>query len=47
MNTVNLSKLKIGSLFLYNPTLKPKGVKYEESELTEAKIMYFYSFDPS
>jgi hypothetical protein len=47
MNTVNLAKLKIGSLFLYNPQLKPQHAKPEESDYTEAKIMYFYSHDPA
>lgn len=45
MNTVNLAKLKIGSLFVYDPTLKPRMPHPEESDFTDAKIMYFYAHD--
>ena len=37
-----ISKIKIGSLFLINPTLKPKSAKPEEEEYTDAKILFFH-----
>jgi len=36
------SKLSIGSVFIVNPTLKPKTKKPQEEEFTDAKIMFFY-----
>ena len=37
-----VGKIKIGSLFIMDPTLKPKSAKPEEEEFTDAKIMYFH-----
>lgn len=39
--------MKIGSVFIINPTLKPQTVKPEEEEFTDVKIMFFHptSFD--
>lgn len=37
-----LGKIKIGSVFIMDPTLKPKTIKPEEEEFTDAKIMYFH-----
>ncbi len=37
-----IGKIKIGSVFIMDPTLKPKSVKPEEEEFTDAKIMYFH-----
>jgi len=34
--------MKIGSAFIVNPTLRPKTVKPEEEEFTDAKIMFFH-----
>ena len=35
-------KLQIGSVFAVNPTLKPKSLKPQEEEFTDAKILFFY-----
>ena len=35
-------KLTIGSVFLVDPTLKPKARKPAEEEFTDAKILFFY-----
>ena len=37
-----IGKIRIGSLFMVDPSLKPKSTKPEEEEYTDAKIMYFY-----
>lgn len=37
-----MGKIKIGSLFVIDPNLKPKSVKPEEEEYTDAKIMFFH-----
>ena len=37
-----LSEIKIGSIFIVDPTLEPKSRKPNEDELTDCKIMYFY-----
>ena len=37
-----VGKIKIGSLFLVDPSLKPKSAKPEEEEYTDAKIMFFH-----
>jgi len=37
-----MSKLTIGSVFLVDPTLKPKTKKPAEEEFTDAKILFFY-----
>ena len=36
------SNLKIGSVFVINPTLKPKTPKPQEEEFTDCKILFFY-----
>jgi hypothetical protein len=36
------SKLQIGSVFVVNPTLKPKTRKPADEELTDAKILFYY-----
>ena len=36
------SKLQIGSVFIVNPTLKPKAKKPQEEEFTDAKILFYY-----
>jgi hypothetical protein len=42
MLTNIIGRIKIGSLFLVDPNLKPKSVKPEEEEYTDAKIVFFY-----
>ena len=37
-----IKMMKIGSIFIMNPQLKPKSAKPEEEEFTDAKIMYFH-----
>ena len=37
-----LDQIKIGSVFLVDPTLKPTKVKPQEEEYTDAKILFFY-----
>ncbi len=37
-----IGKIKIGSLFIVDPTLKPKTAKPEEEEFTDSKIMFFH-----
>lgn len=37
-----IGKIKIGSIFVMDPTLKPQKEKPEEEEFTDAKIMYFH-----
>ena len=37
-----VGRIKIGSLFVVDPSLKPKSAKPEEEEFTDAKIMFFY-----
>jgi hypothetical protein len=37
-----VGRIKIGSLFLVDPSLKPKSIKPEEEEYTDAKMMFFY-----
>lgn len=37
-----LSEIKIGSVFIVDPTLEPKTRKPTEDELTDVKILYFY-----
>jgi len=39
---VALSKVKIGSVFLVDPTRKPRHEKPAEEEFTDAKIMFFH-----
>jgi hypothetical protein len=34
--------MKIGSVFIMNPTFKPQKDRPEEEEYTDAKIMFFY-----
>ena len=34
--------MTIGSVFIVDPTLKPKAKKPQEEEFTDAKIMFFY-----
>ena len=36
------NKLSIGSVFIIDPTLKPKARKPAEEEFTDAKILFFY-----
>ena len=41
-----LSQIKIGSLFLMNPTIiPPKDPKPREEDYTDVKILYFYPRD--
>lgn len=42
MQTNLQGKIKIGSLFILDPTLKPKKAKPEEEEFTDAKIVFFH-----
>ena len=37
-----LDQIKIGSVFLVDPTLKPTKPKPQEEEFTDAKILFFY-----
>ena len=37
-----IGKIKIGSVFIVDPTLKPKSAKPEEEEYTDAKILFFH-----
>jgi len=37
-----IGKIRIGSLFIVDPSLKPQAAKPEEEEYTDAKIMYFH-----
>jgi hypothetical protein len=37
-----LEQIKIGSVFLIDPTLKPTSPKPQEEEFTDAKILFFY-----
>jgi hypothetical protein len=37
-----IGKIKIGSLFIVDPSLKPKSAKPEEEEYTDAKIVFFH-----
>lgn len=37
-----IGKIKIGTVFIMDPTLKPKHQKPEEEEYTDAKILYFH-----
>ena len=37
-----IGKIKIGTVFVMDPTLKPKSAKPEEEEFTDAKILYFH-----
>jgi hypothetical protein len=37
-----IGKIKIGTVFLMDPTLKPKHEKPEEEEYTDAKILFFH-----
>ncbi len=37
-----IGKIKIGSLFIVDPSLKPKTAKPEEEEYTDAKIVFFH-----
>ena len=39
-----LGKIKIGSLFILDPTLKPKTAKPEEEEFTDSKILFFHPY---
>ena len=36
------TKLQIGSVFVVNPTLKPKAKKPAEEEFTDVKILFYY-----
>jgi hypothetical protein len=36
------SKLNIGSVFIVDPTLKPKSRKPQEEEYTDAKILFYH-----
>lgn len=42
MHASIIGRIKIGSVFIMNPTLKPQHAKPEEEEFTGAKIMFFY-----
>ena len=42
MLTNIVGRIKIGSLFIVDPSLKPKSAKPEEEEYTDAKIVFFY-----
>ena len=42
MHSSLLGKIKIGSVFIMDPQLKPKSTKPEEEEYTDAKIMFFH-----
>lgn len=37
-----IGKIKLGSLFIVDPSLKPTSAKPEEEEYTDAKIMFFH-----
>jgi hypothetical protein len=37
-----VGRIKIGSLFIVDPSLRPKSAKPEEEEYTDSKIMFFY-----
>lgn len=37
-----IGKIKIGSLFLVDPSLRPTSQKPEEEEFTDAKILFFH-----
>lgn len=37
-----LEQIKIGSVFLLDPTLRPTKPKPQEEEFTDAKILFFY-----
>jgi len=40
-----LSKLSIGSVFVVDPSRKPKSKKPQEEEFTDAKILFFHPPD--
>ena len=42
MQSSILNKIKIGSLFLVNPTLKPQSSRPEEEEYTDSKILFYH-----
>jgi hypothetical protein len=37
-----LQEIKIGSVFLIDPSLKPTKPKPQEEEFTDVKILFFY-----
>ncbi len=37
-----LSKMKIGSVFLIDPTMQPKMAKPQDEDFTDAKIHFFF-----
>ena len=37
-----LTQIRIGSVFLMDPTLVPQTVKPKDEEYTDVKLMYFY-----
>ena len=37
-----LSQIKIGSVFIIDPSLTPKSKKPAEDEYTDVKIMFYY-----
>jgi hypothetical protein len=42
MLTNIVGRIKIGSLFMVDPSLRPKTAKPEEEEFTDVKILFFY-----
>ena len=37
-----LNQIKIGSVFIIDPSLRPKSKKPNEDEFTDVKIMFYY-----
>lgn len=37
-----LDTMSIGSVFLFDPSLKPKAAKPSEDEYTDCKILFYY-----